>query len=209
MPCSPPDVEGQLTRRQAARCFAHVVPQHGLGARGVGVARAVDVTDAPASRQPDVPGPALFMCRGNRVRRHLGGLIVVRHLQRHRVVDEQHVAFRHEGHSQRAADELGAEAGAVHVQPGGERAVLFGDDARDGARNIELDARNRADVMPDAERTGETRQVRAEAARIQVMGIVHRPAECRIRVALRRTTGVADLFLQGGRVGPGDRASLT
>ena len=181
---APPDAELQLPHRKILRAArTHVVAQH-APRRGIaiGVARAVHVSHAAprvGSAMSQVHPASCAVEIG--VRRNRDVSIFVRHLHGHRAIDEQHVALGDEGHTQCTSDELGAKAGAIDVQTAAVRVPCSCVTTPAIApASSSSTSRHGADDVPDAQTLREPCEIRAEAARVQVIGIVHGPAITRV-----------------------------
>ena len=120
-----------LARRQAIVPRADIAPQLPRCRLLADMAAGIDIADAAARRQADVPDPARRLGGRDGVRGHGRVGAVVGHLHRQRGIAEQNVAAVLETHAQRLAQQQGREAGAVDEQvalrfrrPGGCKAVM-------------------------------------------------------------------------------------
>src|SRR5688572_18641039 len=93
----------------------------------------INMADAPAGIEPDVPDPSRLLRRGDGVG---GDLLLrrgIRDLQGKRRVTEQDVAARFVSDTQCLADELGTKPGAVDVEVSRELAICLRCDTGNGA----------------------------------------------------------------------------
>src|SRR5438132_896356 len=93
----------------------------------------IDMTDAAAAWQSDIPDPTGGLRCGDSLAGDRRRRVFVRHLDRHRRVAEKHVAAVLERNVQLLADQKRAEAAAVDEQIAFNLAGLLGDDAADVA----------------------------------------------------------------------------
>jgi hypothetical protein len=184
-----------------------IVAQHRLGTIVAHVIARIDAADAARAGEADVPGPAGFVRRRDRVafERRVGP--VVGNLAGDRAVGEQRLARRLEGTAERAADQLGAEARAIDIEVGLEPPVLPGDEMGDRPGFVELDTGQQVADMANAELARALTENLGQAPGVEMIGIVERPGE----VAFVRSLGAALRFghpvLEGHRLGEGRAAS--
>src|SRR5205814_2021361 len=117
-------VETDLARRETFRCLTNIGAQ-GLFRSGlVGMSRRVDITDATARIEPDVPGPTRCVRGRDRVGGNWRVRPLVRHLHRESRIAEQNRATGLVGHTQAAADQLRTKSGAIYKQIPGQQTML-------------------------------------------------------------------------------------
>ena len=178
------------------------VAQQGL-ARGflARMAARVDVADAAAGRQTDVPGPARFLRGGDGLRGHRSIGRVERHLHGERRIAKEDVAAILEADAEGLADEQRREAAAIDEQVAGDLAGLPRQHALDIARLTLFDLHDVREHMADAELFGTMfREERRELAGIQMIRIVGEGPVLRAGDRLRGQSLIAQSPLGGHEI---------
>ncbi len=158
--------------------------------------------------QADVPGPAGRVRSGDRVRRDRRVGRGVGHLQRERAIDEQHVGQRLARRAQRVADQRRAEARAIDVQVGRQRAAVARDDGGDVAVFAQAHPIHRRDDALDAQRLRMRGQQRGELAGVEVVRVVHRPEPVAVGRPLGCARRVGHALLHRHRIGERARRAV-